>query len=74
MAPWGGLGGFMDPFWGGLGGSVQLLLLLGSSPAPRKEKFQGGIFMPRVGLDFLSDFFCIVQSLFWVVLGFCFFF
>lgn len=77
-SPWwlrgGGLGGSMDPFWWGLGGSVQLLLLLGSSPAPHKEKFQGGIFMPRVGLDFLSDFFffCIVQSLFWVVLGFFF--
>lgn len=57
VAPWGCLGGSMDPFWWGLGGSVQLLLLLGSSPAPHKEKFQGGIFMPRVGLDFLSDFF-----------------
>lgn len=56
VAPWGGLGGFVDPFWGGLEGSVQLLLLLGSSPALLKEKFQGGIFMPRAGLDFLSDF------------------
>lgn len=72
VAPWGG-GGVLVASWtllgGGLGGSVQLLLLLGSSPAPRKEKFQGGIFTPRAGLDFLSDFFALYShyfGLFWV--------
>lgn len=61
------------PFLGGLGGSVQLLLLLGSSPASHKEKFQGGIFMPRVGLDFLSDFFALYSHSFGLFWGFVFF-